>query len=201
MKIYCASDLHIGYEQANYPKIEKFFDIVKEKADELILCGDVLDLWRCDFKTIKKERKSTYKALLSVAREVPTTIIWGNHDYELWKKVRLPMRITDDFVSDNIFFCHGWRFDVEQRFGNFLYGSLIEKFPYLYQKLFKKPSEITKEENKYNALSQKVHENAKKLMQKLELTYLVMGHTHDPLEDGKLFDCGDMIDSLSYVIT
>jgi hypothetical protein len=28
-----------------------------------------------------------------------------------------------------------------------------------------------------------------------------MGHTHDPIgNDGKLFDCGDMIDSFTYVI-
>jgi hypothetical protein len=54
MKIYCASDLHIGYENANYPKIEEFFDIVKDNADELILCGDVFDLWRCPFELIKK---------------------------------------------------------------------------------------------------------------------------------------------------
>lgn len=73
MKIYCASDLHIGYEQANHQKIEEFFNIVKENADELILCGDVFDLWRCPFDIIKKERRSTYKALISVSKEVPTT--------------------------------------------------------------------------------------------------------------------------------
>lgn len=200
MKIYCASDLHIGYEQANYQKIEEFFNIVKENADELILCGDVFDLWRCPFETIKKERRSTYKALLSVSQEVPTTVIWGNHDYKLWKKVKLPIRVTDDFVSNNIFFCHGWRFDLEQRLGHFLYGWLLNEHPYLYQSFFKQPSEIKKNEVEYNALSHIVHEVAKTFMQKQGLSYLVMGHTHDPVADGKLFDCGDMIDSLSYVV-
>lgn len=208
MKIYCASDMHIGYEQTNYSKIEEFFNITKEKADELILCGDVLDLWRCEFKMIKKERKSTYEALLSVASEVPTTIIWGNHDYKLWRRVRLPIRITDDFVSHydgtNIFFCHGWRFDLEQRFGHFMYDWLIDKFPYLYQTIFKKPSELQKEENKYSALSNSIHEKAESFRQKLNLDYVIMGHTHDPLLETetkcRVGDCGDFIDSLSYIV-
>lgn len=201
MKIYCASDLHIGYENANYPKIEEFFDIVKEeKANELILCGDVFDLWRCPFEIIKKERKSTYKALLSVSKHVPTTIIWGNHDYKLWKKVNLPIRVTDDFVWNNILFCHGWRFDMEQRLGRFLYGWLLNENPYVYQSFFRKPSEIKMNEMEYTARSKKVHEHAKIMIQKLRLNYLVMGHTHDPVEDGRLFDCGDMVDSLSYIV-
>ncbi|MDM7918857.1 MAG: hypothetical protein QUS12_06795 [Methanosarcina sp.] len=39
MKIYCASDFHIGYQDANYPKIKEFFELVKANAGELILCG------------------------------------------------------------------------------------------------------------------------------------------------------------------
>jgi UDP-2,3-diacylglucosamine pyrophosphatase LpxH len=200
MKIYCASDLHIGYEQSNYPKIEEFFNIVKENADELILCGDVFDLWRCPFNQIKTERSSTYNALLSVSKKVPTTVIWGNHDYKLWKKVRLPFRITDDFVSNNIYFCHGWRFDMNQRLGRILYGWLLNKFPSLYQSFLKKPSEMKMNEMEYTALSKKVHESVKNYIQEKDLNYLIMGHTHDPVADGKLFDCGDMIDSLSYVV-
>lgn len=201
MKIYCASDLHIGYEKANYKKIEEFFNIVKEeKPSELILCGDVFDLWRCPFDNIKKDYRSTYRALISVSKEVPTTVIWGNHDYKLWKKVRLPIRVTDDFVSNNVYFCHGWRFDLNQRLGHILYGWLLNEFPSLYQSFFKKPSEIKMNEMEYTALSKKVHESAKTFIEKQGLSYLVMGHTHDPVADGKLFDCGDMIDSLSYVV-
>jgi len=52
MKIYCASDMHIGYERTNYPKIEEFFNIAREDADELILCGDIFDLWRYPYDKI-----------------------------------------------------------------------------------------------------------------------------------------------------
>ena len=44
------------------------------------------------------------------------------------------------------------------------------------------------------------HQIARDFIETNELDYLIMGHTHDPLVDDKLFDCGDMMDSLSYVI-
>jgi UDP-2,3-diacylglucosamine pyrophosphatase LpxH len=53
MKIYCASDFHIGYKNSNYTKIKEFFELVIENADELVLCGDVFDLWRCPVELIK----------------------------------------------------------------------------------------------------------------------------------------------------
>lgn len=203
MKIYCASDFHIGYENSNYPKMKEFFELVKENADELILCGDVLDLWRCPIETIQNEEpmKSTYEALLAMAEEVPTTIIWGNHDYKLWKKVSIPVRVTDSFVSKNIYYCHGWRFDLQQRLGYWLYGWLVNKFPYLYQKFFKTPFELKIKGQEYELRNRIIHEKAREFIKKEGLDYLIMGHTHAPSGgDGKLFDCGDMIDNLTYVI-
>ena len=202
MKIYCASDFHIGYEHANYPKIKEFLELVDENADELILCGDILDLWRCPIEKIRTTEplKSTYEALLSTALEVPTTIIWGNHDYQLWKKVRIPIRVTDDFVSNNIYYCHGWKFDLGQRAGQWAYKWLVHQFPYLYQKFFKHTFEIQTDAEKYKLYSMMTHQIARNFIETYEIDYLIMGHTHDPLEDDKLFDCGDMVDSLSYVI-
>ena len=202
MKIYCASDFHIGYEHANYSKIKEFLELVDENADELILCGDTLDLWRCPIEKIRNTEpfKSTYEALLSTALEVPTTIIWGNHDYQLWKKVRIPIRVTDHFVSNNIYYCHGWKFDLGQRAGQWSYKWLVNHFPYLYQKFFKHTFEIKTDVEKYKLYSMMTHQIARNFIETYDVDYLIMGHTHDPLEDDKLFDCGDMVDSLSYVI-
>jgi len=141
MKIYCASDFHIGYEYTNYPKIKEFFGLVKDSADKLVLCGDIFDLWRINISEIKSKEpmKSTYEALLQVSKEIPITYIWGNHDYKIWKiekEMKKYMKITDDFISDNIYYCHGWRFDLRQRFGYILYGWLVERFPILYQLFF-----------------------------------------------------------------
>lgn len=205
MKIYCISDLHIGYEYSNYPKIKELLELVTSSADKLILCGDILDLWRTSISEIKRKEpmKSTYDALLSTAQKVPTTYVWGNHDYNVWKKnkeIEKYMKITDDFTSNGIYYCHGWRFDLQQRFGYILYGWLVERFPVLYQLFFKKPYEIKAKEEKYSIFSHAVHDQARIFIKQKKVKYLIMGHTHDPLKDGKLVDCGDMVDSLSYVI-
>jgi UDP-2,3-diacylglucosamine pyrophosphatase LpxH len=208
MRIYCASDFHIGYEKAHYPAILKFFDLVrKEKPDKLILCGDILDLWLKNLEAINSNKKTrkAFKALLSVTKEVDTTYIWGNHDYnvehELQKNdIIINAEISDSFVLDNIFFCHGWRFDLQQRALSVLYGWLVTNFPILYQMFFTSPFELKEEEEKARFLSKHVHREAREHIKKKKLDYLIMGHTHDPYGKNKLFDCGDMIDSLSYVV-
>ena len=37
-------------------------------------------------------------------------------------------------------------------------------------------------------------------LEKQRFNYLIMGHTHVPIADGRLFDCGDMIDHFTYVV-
>jgi UDP-2,3-diacylglucosamine pyrophosphatase LpxH len=123
MKIYCASDLHIGYEFANYPKILTFLELVQKDADQLILCGDIFDLWVNEFDVIKTQEpmKSCFNALVETSKRVPTIIIWGNHDYNLASKTNLFI-VSDSFLKEGVFFSHGWRFDLEQRLGYPFYG-------------------------------------------------------------------------------
>ena len=132
MKIFCASDLHIGYEHSNHEKILSFFDIVENQADELILCGDIFDLWRYPYhkmlNTIKPHFKDVMSHLKQTAAEVPITIIPGNHDYnlmKLWKNYEeYNVIITDSFEKEDKYFCHGWNFDLMQRLGSFSYIAL-----------------------------------------------------------------------------
>jgi UDP-2,3-diacylglucosamine pyrophosphatase LpxH len=213
MKIYCVSDLHIGYEHSNYKKIQEFFKLVEENANKLILCGDVLDLWRCPIENIRgngktkpnKKVKTTFDALCDLSDKMDITYIWGNHDYkvaEKWKEAKDMFKITNEFTSesDNIHYCHGWRFDIQQRMGYWLYGWLVNQFPYFYQKFFKTPFEAKEEEEGHSALSTMVHDEARRFIKDKKVKYLIMGHTHDPCGKKKLYDCGDMVDSLSYII-
>lgn len=202
-RIYCASDLHLGFEDSNYPKIIEFFDLVKKDADQLILIGDCFDLWRCPIETIINEEpyKTAYEALVSTAAEVPTILIKGNHDYQLQKKISIPnVRIVGDYTQDNIYFTHGHRFDIQQRFGSFLYGWLVNQFPYLYQRFFKTPSQIPRNEYARADLTTRIHAEAKRFADGHKFDFVCMGHTHDPIIDEKIIDAGDMIDSLSYVV-
>jgi UDP-2,3-diacylglucosamine pyrophosphatase LpxH len=206
LKIYCASDLHIGFELANYKKIIEFFKLVEEDADKLILCGDILDLWRCPIEKIRtdKKMKKVFSELCSLSDNLDITYVWGNHDYKVakkWKEANDLFKITDEFTGDDgIYYCHGWRFDLRQRLGYFLYGWLVNRFPYLYQAFFKTPIEIKNQVKRYNLLNKLVHDEAKLFIKQEKAKYLIMGHTHSTYGKGKLYDCGDMVDSLSYVV-
>ena len=208
MNIYCASDMHIGYEHTNYPKIEEFFNIVREDADELILCGDTFDLWRYPYKkmlnTVKPHFIDVMYNLKQTAAEVPTTIIPGNHDYnlmKLWKNYReYNVSMAEHIEKYGIYFCHGWNFDLLQRLGSFLYIWLVIKYPYIYQRFFKTPSQLKSRDDEPDSLSIATHKQANKYAITNNFKYVVMGHTHIPVIQDKIIDCGDFVDSVSYVI-
>lgn len=201
MKTYIGSDFHIGSESTNYYKLISFFEIVKNEADRFIICGDCLDLWRCPIGVIKlcEPYKSAYDKLLEVAETIPTIIIPGNHDYNIGS-LNLPnIEIRKPFHENDIFYTHGWEFDVNQRFGSYFYGVILKYFPYLYQRFFKSPSEIIENEYDEKSVGDPIHAEANKFACKHQCA-VVMGHTHDPVISDRVVDCGDFIDSLSYCI-
>ena len=208
MKIYCASDMHIGYEYSNHLKIKEFFNIVKENADGLILCGDTFDLWRYPYhkilNTIKPDFEDVMSHLKQTAAEVPTTIIPGNHDYnlmKLWKDYgEYNVSIVDPFEKEGIYFCHGWKFDMMQRLGSIAYRWLVYRFPSIYQRFFKKPSQMLSPNDEPYPLSIKIHNEAEQYALNHNLNHVVMGHTHIPVIQDHIIDCGDFVDSASYVI-
>lgn len=208
MKIFCASDLHIGYEYANHEKILSFFDIVENQADELILCGDIFDLWRSPYNEMLSNIKPQFETVMShlkqTASEVPTTIIPGNHDYnlkKLWKNYsEYNIIIADSFEKEDKYFCHGWNFDLKQRFGSFAFMWLVLIFPSIYQRYFKKPSQLLLPNDEPHSLSIAIHKEANQYALNNNLNNVVMGHTHIPVIQDHIIDCGDFVDSASYVI-
>ena len=202
MKIYCASDFHIGYERSNYLKIEKFLNQVKDNADRLILCGDIFDLWRSTPEILINQEpyKSIYELLVSIGNIIPTTIVFGNHDYNLYKQLDLGcINVSDDFIENSIYYTHGWRFDIKQKLGSYFYYWIVKYFPHLYQKYFKKPTEIIdKEEQIYN--EDRIYNEVIKFYNKNNYKYIIMGHTHNPIIiNDKIGDCGDFVDSCSFI--
>ena len=210
MKTYCASDLHMGYEKTNYDKICRFLELAESKSDELILCGDTFDLWRYPIAEIDKTTMVGFKEALNilknVSKEIPIKIIPGNHDYNLqnvWKDLRKDynVEISNSFYLGDIYFTHGWQFDVTQRRFSFAYSWLVTSFPYLYQRFFKKPSEMGTENNDSPyKMSERVNIEAENFAVKNNLKYIVMGHTHIPTLSNHIVGCGDFIDSCTYVV-
>ena len=209
MNIHVASDLHIGYEHTRYNKLLNFIDIVEAKSDKLILCGDTFDLWRNTFSNMERETKLNSKQcidrLLELSLEVPVDIIPGNHDYKLstiWKynkSLYKYLRIVSPYFSKNIYYTHGWEFDILQRWGSFSYGWLVAKYPYIYQKFFRKPSEVLPLSDMQTGLSLQIHAEAEKFAIANNIRYVVMGHTHIPYCRNNVANCGDFIDSCTYI--
>jgi UDP-2,3-diacylglucosamine pyrophosphatase LpxH len=142
--------------------------------------------------------------LKQTAAKVPTIIIPGNHDYNLmtlWSDHKdYNVSLADSIEKEGIYYTHGWKFDVIQRFVSFLYRWLVFKFPSIYQRFFKKPSQILPQNGEQSPLTIAIHNEADQYAVIHNLNYVVMGHTHEPVIRDHVIDCGDFIDSASYVI-
>lgn len=207
MRRYVASDWHLGYEHTNYDKILQFLDVVENKADSLILVGDSVDLWRYPISQMQyNDTGECLRRLKEVAFELPVTIIPGNHDYGLkrrWPKIEQDSNITirNDFVQNGIYYTHGWQFDVLQRRYSWAYIWLTTQFPYLYQRFFKKPSRMgLPKSDRMSEQVKHIHQKAARYAQKNKYDYVCMGHTHIPGVWPCVIDCGDFVDSCSYVV-
>jgi UDP-2,3-diacylglucosamine pyrophosphatase LpxH len=201
MKIYLASDLHLGHENANYPKIIEFFNIVQKDGDKLIILGDLLDLWVSDFSTITTQEpmKSTWEKLIETTKKVSTTIVFGNHDFELSKYTQ-EITIEDEFELENMYFAHGWRWDFEQQIGSPFYGEINDYFHIIYQNYLKTPFKVIDAPDQYSDYIAAVTAIATKFAENSKYNWVFWGHTHFPEIRGKLVNCGDFISSGSYVI-
>jgi len=236
-KIYCLSDLHIGWRISNYPKIIEILDKVKRDADMLILCGDIFDLWRCPEEIILtvEPYKQAYNKLVEDVNESMNVLpldkkiiyVSGNHDYLIhrWEKETgapfIPFPVVRKWSMElngyRYLFVHGWQFDTTV--GPFMllasmmpeiYYEFVSNFPWLYQKFWRHPGDIPRTEAAYSQKSEKIHRVADEFRKRMGYDYLVIGHTHDPgvyvyqRQDpdisNAVVDCGDMVDSLSYVI-
>ena len=204
---YVASDWHLGYEHTNYDKILRFLDLVEIDADSLVLVGDIFDLWRYPINQMQYDNAGRcLRRLKEVAAILPVTIIPGNHDYDLmrrWPKLERDYNVTiqDDFAYDGIYYTHGWKFDVVQRRYSWAYGWLTTRFPYLYQRFFKKPSRMgLPKSDQMNEQVNKIHLEAARYAQENGYDYVCMGHTHIPGVWPYVIDLGDFVDSCSYGI-
>jgi predicted MPP superfamily phosphohydrolase len=151
MKVYLASDLHLGHENANYPKITEFLNLVQKDGDKLIILGDLLDLWVSDFITITTQEpmKSTWEKLIETSKKVTTVVVYGNHDFELSKYTH-ELMIVDEFEQDNMYFAHGWRWDIEQQIGLPFFDDITAHFHIIYQKFIKTPFQIINSPDQFN---------------------------------------------------
>ncbi|MHA1423896.1 MAG: metallophosphoesterase [Candidatus Thorarchaeota archaeon] len=107
------SDVHLGYDsKCNVKAFEDFISELEnptgrvlqqnETLSNLILIGDILDLWRRG----NEELLNQYSDLLRKLHDLPTVTnkywIWGNHDYETCLRPLIAKGIYNEFVLTDI---------------------------------------------------------------------------------------------------
>ena len=201
-KIICISDLHIPYTS------QYFFPFANYacNADKVIFNGDTFDLFKCTMKDIKDSHigQELIKAVKGIVMKAETIFIKGNHDEELDEKLPelLDMEVSafPFYRIGRIGFVHGHQFDPLCKH---LDWYLLSKFAPWF---FNPPSKWKqKNKEKWKEKTGRIYAEAFSFLEKASwCKILVIGHTHYPsihtLETGqKLADCGDWLDSRSWI--
>lgn len=209
------SDSHIPYCN---PRFLDFLDMAEEEADEIIGVGDVFDTLRIPFEDIitSDPGRMIYDRMLRVAEKIshrvppqhphntkPFKLIEGNHDPDLgrWQEHLPNITIMDKYEVDGWVIEHGYRFDpicahVPWRILQAVVSGLWSTPGKLKQK---------RRTEKYHRAVGWIHGTALEDLQRSDHVGRIMGHTHFGLiiqgeQEKTLADCGDFVDSASYII-
>lgn len=219
--IIAVSDVHIGYSESGSSLFNLFLhdDLWKDhNITDLVLCGDIFDLWRGSIIDVMIEGAGILRGLhrLNWKYGVDITFIAGNHDYLLRKSRVAPFSFntfkTIEEGGVKYTFIHGWESDPIQNrsfFDALCYtdnhtGMFIGD---VWQNYLRYQSWITRQWKSY--LGVKSRTQMRKMIRpplERDLGWLfgpyepgpermtgdvtVMGHTHTPGITGNVVNCG-----------
>lgn len=125
MKIFI-SDLHLGdgSRTDDFSRDEQFLnflEFVKTEAKELIILGDLFELWQADLDKVVFKHSQIVNKLLSLRDKIKITYVIGNHDYlPFIKYTNSDLDIVTEYSDSKsgILAEHGHRYDAFNRFKN-----------------------------------------------------------------------------------
>lgn len=127
--LYFISDLHLGdgtgADRFLHPEalLRLIDQIGSEPGGELVLVGDVLELWACEMGAVLARHGLIIRRLADLAAARPVTYVVGNHDsvpFYLYLGARLgPVAVTERFTArlagDTLVAIHGHQYDPFNR--------------------------------------------------------------------------------------
>jgi UDP-2,3-diacylglucosamine pyrophosphatase LpxH len=215
------SDLHLGSKKAQSADLLEFLKSIE--CDYLYLVGDILDFWAAQGKKLHwtQTESDVVRRILKMSKDTKICYIVGNHDALI--RPNLPIELGNIVVRNemthvtsdgkHLLVTHGDKFDpfvtrweAISRLGDWVYGWLLtfnQKINWLRRKLG----------FKYWSLSKYLKHNSKKALgiienfESLLLEYaqetghegIISGHIHTPWAKGNSFNCGDWVESFSYL--
>jgi UDP-2,3-diacylglucosamine pyrophosphatase LpxH len=123
MVIIAASDQHLGYVNSDKAAFNGLLDALatEKSVTDLVLLGDVMDMWRRDASGVFLENKDTLDKIAVLPERLKVHYIAGNHDYHVLKLKNhgyLFQFVNDLSIPDGNYtykFLHGWEFDDLQQ--------------------------------------------------------------------------------------
>jgi UDP-2,3-diacylglucosamine pyrophosphatase LpxH len=129
--IIVVSDVH-GAERADDPQVKcddcnflEFLNYIESShlkdGGDLVLLGDIIDLWRRDFVKALMESEPVISKLTEMSNKVRLHYVAGNHDFHMLRMCELlpdkfPFQVTKDLRLEEggkkYFFIHGYQLEV-----------------------------------------------------------------------------------------
>ncbi len=125
MKIFI-SDLHLGdgSRTDDFSRDQQFLfflEFIKSEAKELIILGDLFELWQADLDKVVFKHSQVINKLLFLRNKIKVTYVIGNHDYlPFIKYANSGLGIVTEYrdSKSGIIAEHGYRYDAFNRFKN-----------------------------------------------------------------------------------
>ena len=123
MAIIVVSDQHLGIETADKAAFLRFLNHLQSDASvsDLVLLGDVVDMWRRDASGVFLENKDVLDQVMLLQNKMRVYYIAGNHDFHVLKlqgrgyPINFLKNLTLQQDGVTYRFVHGWEFDEMQR--------------------------------------------------------------------------------------
>jgi UDP-2,3-diacylglucosamine pyrophosphatase LpxH len=185
LKLTIVSDLHLGYKNADKDSFNRFLDSLQSDKEitDLILSGDIVDMWRRDAAGVFLENWDVVQKIISLKQRMRVHYVAGNHDYHVlqMRGHSYPFSFAKDlkFIDGKYTYmiCHGLEFDPHQKAAvmealcHVMYDP-IENFEDLFGGVTQPP------EKRLSQILKDVEHIACSAIKKDEM--LVFGHTHHP---------------------
>ncbi len=123
LKIIIVSDVHLGYQNTDKESFKKFLENLQtdEETTDLVLLGDIVDMWRRDASGVFLEHTDIIQQLINLKQKMRIHYVAGNHDYHVLqlRGHAYPFNFTKNlkFIDGNITYniLHGYEFDKQQK--------------------------------------------------------------------------------------
>lgn len=185
LKLKIVSDIHLGHKNADKAAFNSFLDSlqVDTETTDLVLLGDIMDMWRRDAAGVFLENWDIVQKIISLKQKMRVHYVAGNHDYHVLQMQNhsypfsfvKDLKFTDGKYTYVMF--HGFEFDPHQKavvmeaLCHVMYDPL-ENFENLFGGVTQPP------EKRLSDILKDVERIASSKIGKGEI--LVFGHTHHP---------------------